>query len=361
MVRSKVSGRVPATGILLLGASLLSGCLETGTGGLGGAFGESLVARKAVGDFSIEFANTGRAVFVAKGQQVALEPANGFCIAPESVDVGPASGFAMIGDCPATATPKDGEAQLEVPRAIPALLTVSIAEEPMFAPGSPRGAALTDLERFLATPDGLATVGRSGKADAVSIVETRAIGDALYVHVEDRDVSALPMLAERFWRAFVEVNGRMVLVSLSGFREGPLEADQMLAHLAAQVVAVREANGMAPPAAEIALAGGARVDGPTMVAMADPSDPAGGKPAPSSAPVAPERPGGGPAFAVDVAVLETEPATGIGEGGAAALAPIASLRPPEPDAAPEEEPEPSSGPPSDIAPDAAPAAPIRPR
>lgn len=267
---------------LLIACLAAAGCVQPG-GGLSGASSRSLVERRAVGDFSIEFANNERAVFVAKGREVALRPAPGFCISPESVDVGPASGFAMIGDCPAA----EGDAALELPRAIPAILTVSIAEEAMFAPGGPRGSALSDLERFLTTPEGLATVGRSGSSDSVEILETRALGDALYVHVLDRDVTALPMFGEEFWRAFVELNGRLVLVSLSGFRDGPLEPDQMLAHLASQVSVLREANGSAVPSAEAVLAAGAEVGGGTTLALAVPT-----AVAPEAAPVAPVRPGG---------------------------------------------------------------------
>lgn len=318
------------------GAALLSlaACVDP-TGGAGTA--ASLVPRRAVGDFSIEFADTGRALFVAAGREVTLRPAPGLCIAPESVDVGPASGFAMIGDCPAAAR-ADG-ASMDLPPALPAIVTVSIAEEPMFSEGSPRGGALADLERFLRTPEGLATVGRSGAPGAVSILATREIGDALYVQVEDRDADAMPIFGERFWRAFLEINGRMVLVSLSGFRDGPLGEEEMLAHLAAQVGVLRQANGAAVPPAEAALAAGAEVGGASVIEVA-----AAPEAAPAAAPVAPTRPGdeeealpddlagvamGGETEGVGdvVALMPVASVTGTGAAHAPVVAPKAPPRP----------------------------------
>lgn len=279
--------------------------------------GPGLVEKRKLGNFSIDFADTERAVFTANGNRVELRPVPGFCIAPESVDIGPASGFAMIGDCPAEQT----RTGVDLPRTIPAIVSVSVAEDPIFGPQSPRGTALGDLERFLGTPAGLASVSRGGKAETVTIRETRQIGDALYVLVEDRDPEALPMLDQRFWRAFVELNGRMVLVTLSGFREGPMDSDLMLAHLAAQVGALRLANGGTVPAEEQRLAAAAGTgEGRRLAVRASV--------APETAPPALPRPAP-EAEVVEIAVVDDGTAVLSAAGGAtgAAAAPVAALRP----------------------------------
>jgi len=122
-----------------------------------------------------------------------------------------------------------------------------------------------------------------------------------------------PLFAPDFWRALVEVNARLVLVTVSAFAGGGLDDRDMLAVLAAQVVRLKAANGQKPHADErrLARAAAATLTGeeagaepiqrraardaperavPVPVPVPRPGDAGGVTSAPPDAPVVPERP-----------------------------------------------------------------------
>ena len=60
-------------------------------------------------------------------------------------------------------------------------------------------------------------LGRSGQPDRVRILATQPQRDVLYVLVEDRGRQPIAGIDRQFWRAFLEVNGRMTALSVLGF------------------------------------------------------------------------------------------------------------------------------------------------
>src|SRR5690625_3854738 len=225
----------------LLGVSLLAllaGC-EAGQMGFGGT--------PPVGEFAVLSASPERAVLSAQGQRVAVEPISVFCVAEYSIETSDRSAFVLIGDCALSS----GGADLS--SGIPGITTVSISGDPGFGSRGASAADLSALERYLATPEGRALLGRGGDGGEVSIVETRREGNTLFVLVEDRTEQAVPLLATRFWRGFVELNGRLAVVTVSGFLDAPMDERQMFDHLGAQVKRLQLANA-APIEAPVQVA-----------------------------------------------------------------------------------------------------------
>ncbi len=242
-------------------AGLLSGCLGLEAGFSGR---DAELARR--GEFYVERASHEEAVVLARGRRVTLAPIEGLCLASDVIETSPEGAFAVVGDCLTEAPPgprtltADGRALANLPPAFSGLVTLSVSGEPMFASAAARQPrALDGLVAFLATPSGHALLGRGGDPETVEVIEAKAVGDALYVHVHDTDETTLALLAPDFWRAFVEINGRLVLVTVSGFRDRPLPPETMLTLLAGQLTALRAANAAAPVADEVVLASGTRV------------------------------------------------------------------------------------------------------
>lgn len=200
-------------------------------------------------------------VFAAKGQQVVIAPASGFCVAEDSLDISSGAAFALLSDCGSRSN------MAASTRAFPGIFTVSVSGGPMVDPGATPAQAIEGLESFVGSRAGLSLLGRGPGASDVEVVATRRLGDGLYVLVEDRGSSPLPILAPRFWRAFVELSGRMSMVTASSFREAPVAEDELLAFLVRQVVALRHANRASPSGDELEMAG--RVDQRYLVASAD--------------------------------------------------------------------------------------------
>ena len=236
-----------------------------------------------------------RAVFAVKGREIAVEPPEGYCLDEESIAVTRRSAFALVSDCmheteAALANGGNGET---LPRAFPGFLTVAVSGEAAFAeqPG-----ALPAFETLLESGSGGRLLGRGEDTAPGEIVTMRRVDGALYVLIEEREgEGSESIFAPRFWRAFTEVNGRLVLVTVSCFNDRPLGEGEMLDFLAAQITELREANGQP--------AGDERVIASAVMAGLDHAGSAAAEPAPSPrmagragtapgrAPVAPRRPG----------------------------------------------------------------------
>ena len=175
---------------------LLAGCESPGL------VGESKVERelervrpRASGDFAVENASHAGADVVARGRALRLEPVEGLCLGHEAVEISPEGVFAVVTDCIGSGPDTSAGA---LPRAFPGMVTISVAVRPMFDAAVPRARALRRLRDFLGSAPGLRMLGRNGAGEAVRMLDSRRIGDALYVHVHDDHDSGLGLLAPGF-------------------------------------------------------------------------------------------------------------------------------------------------------------------
>jgi len=256
---------------------------------------EEVARVRANRDFRIDSVTPGRLRLIARGRRLVLEPVAGLCLQPETLELTGAGVFVAVADCAQGAVP---------PARLAGLITLSVAAEPMFDGPEGRDGALRRMRDFLGTVPGNGMLGRGG--GEARLVATRTLRDALYVRVAEPGPPAGALFAPEFWRAFAEINGRLVLVTVSGIEGGGLDGEAMLAVLAAQLARLRTANGGTADADEARLAAAAPgvllADGSRRIARAaqmggepprkPPRTPArtgGGKAAPGSAPLPPPR------------------------------------------------------------------------
>ena len=120
-------------------------------------------------------------------------------------------------------------------------MTVSVSGKPAYGPGA---GALDAFEVLLGTEAGLKLLSRGSGSGRGRIVATRRIGGALYVLIEEPQGEDASFLAPRFWRAFFNINKRLVLVTVSSFSDRPLAEDAMMGFIAQQMIRLRQANGL---------------------------------------------------------------------------------------------------------------------
>ena len=200
---------------------------------------------------------------------LALSLALAGCVPPGAPKPGqtpPSQAAAAVNDV-LTDPDVDPETARVQPALIDGLVTLSIGDSPLFE--SAPEAGFKALEVFLRSEDGRASAGLGGEASAVTIVETRQVADTLYVLVEDKGRNAVPILGERFWRAFTEINQRATIASLGVFDSSSMRDGAKLGHLARVVTALKEGNGDVTDAAEQRLAATAPAASPAPVAAPD--------------------------------------------------------------------------------------------
>jgi hypothetical protein len=141
----------------------------------------------------------------------------GYCVDPAESRDG-VKAFVLLGSCASVAR----NPYIRKP-ATPGLVTVVVSSDPStFLNVRERQGLLADY--FRSAP-GRAALSRTGRAETVRVDEIRNGDGILYIRATDSGRSLLPGMAESHWRALFDVNGRLVTVSVSGFTDKPMSAE----------------------------------------------------------------------------------------------------------------------------------------
>lgn len=168
-------------------------------------------------------------VALLNGDLVVTPPA-GYCADPVSSRL--RDGFAVFAPCVTLGT--------EAP--LPQVLGVTTVQAGEAGSAMVTGAE-TSLRDFLISPQGAGLLSKGGSAATVSVVSSQAFDSRVTVHFRDTGEAPMDGLGPDEWRAFTDVNDRLVTVSVRGLDDAPLSAgrgsallDQMLRGLSASSV-----------------------------------------------------------------------------------------------------------------------------
>lgn len=204
----------------MLVSLVLAGCAELGALGLSiGAIGKS-------------------AVTVSRGEVTIAGP-EGFCVYPFATRDRGAQAFVLLGNCAAITRSEDAPQP-----AIHALLTASVRETDAIEVASQSDL----LDSFLHSETGRAMLSRDKNPETVRILDSFSRGDVLYVHASDKSESYAPGMTAEHWRAFLDVDGRVVSLAVLGFEADPLSPREGLNAVRDFAEAIRRSN--LPPTAE---------------------------------------------------------------------------------------------------------------
>jgi hypothetical protein len=181
-------------------------------------------------------AGPSRARLNVAGQAVTIAAPPGFCVDKESITSSADGAFVLMSDCGLLGAASGDR------KPVGAALTASISTGGFVGEGDTAAGSLEDLKEFAATPEGRAVLGRGGRSDRVRILNTQVSGDVLYILVEDRGAAPIAGIDRQFWRAFLEVNGRLVALSVLGFEGAGIGPQDALNQLAALARATQAAN-----------------------------------------------------------------------------------------------------------------------
>lgn len=156
----------------------------------------------------------------------------GFCVDTGATRETADGAFVVLGSCAVIS----GNPEDEKPRD-PAVLTASVIP----AGATLDTAALDRMAQFLSTEAGRAALARGdGNGDNVRVIDIDRERGLVLVHAEDGDHSG--DVAGDFWRGVFETAGHLVTVTVSGFREAPLDGPDGRRLARAFVAAIRKAN-----------------------------------------------------------------------------------------------------------------------
>lgn len=181
-----------------------------------------------------------RAVSVIAGDtSVVIAAPEGFCVDRATIDENSQGVFMFLSDCHIQANGRSAR------KPISAILTASVS--PSGLPGVEQGLqpALTALARFLDTPVGAFSLSKSNIEGATTILESKQSERALYLLIHDAAHTDQAGASNRFWRAFTEINGRLVALSVTGYNSNDPDEERALRIIRAFMQTTLDANSVA--------------------------------------------------------------------------------------------------------------------
>lgn len=222
-------GGVPsplALGLLLF----LAGCGAARFGGGGGT-------ADGGGRSFTPSASTSSSIEVA-GREIVIKGPEGFCVDKSLSQTGGDTAFVLLGNC-RVVSPGRGGGQ---PR-VKALLTASVS-------GSGAGGGVRDstasMDRFFRSDTGRTALSRESDPGTVEVLETFENDGMFFLRARDTSPGIVPGAADDYWRAYFDLSGQIVSVSVIGFADKPLSPAKGLSTLREFADLIRSSNGAAP-------------------------------------------------------------------------------------------------------------------
>lgn len=150
------------------------------------------------------------------GRSVIVAGPPGYCVDTAASRDG-VKAFVLMGSCASIARDPDARSP-----ATPGLVTVTVSSDPA-AYVDVAGSAGA-LERFFRSEAGRATLSRTGRAETVTVLDSRSRGGTLYLHLRDTSAGRPAGTEADYWRALTNVDGRIVTVTAVGFAARPMSA-----------------------------------------------------------------------------------------------------------------------------------------
>ena len=149
-----------------------------------------------------------RSVSLGDGAVIATTP-EGYCV--DDVASKPARDFAILAPC----------ATLGAEAAVPDVIGVATVQVGPADSGSIATDELS-LRDYLITDDGARLLSQSGDAADVDILSSQAFNSQVMIHFKDAGPPPVSGLQGEEWRAFTNINGRLVTIGVRGLAIAPL-------------------------------------------------------------------------------------------------------------------------------------------
>ncbi|WP_300519621.1 hypothetical protein [Aliiroseovarius sp.] len=197
-------------------------------------------------------ARAAQSMMVAGGTLRVKGP-EGYCVDTGASRTGEADGFVLLGSCRAISHhPRDPHPER------PMVLTVAVSARAGQAPADPEAPPARDLaglETYLRSDTGRQALSRTGDADSVQIARALQQDGVLYLHITDDSPNPMGAVTGAYWRAFFDLRGAAVSVTVTALASQPVDEGTALAQIQRAVAALRAANPERGTTAGRALAG----------------------------------------------------------------------------------------------------------
>ena len=155
------------------------------------------------------------------GNDLIIQGPAGFCVDKKASQIGEYSAVLLLGNC-AIVSPSFRKQEPK----IKALLTATIS--------SPEGNigtvadSVQSMDKFFRSENGRTALSRSSDPGTVEVLDTFHKDGIFYLRARDTSAGIVPGAAPDYWRAYFDLRGQLVSVSVIGFVNSPLEPEVAL-------------------------------------------------------------------------------------------------------------------------------------
>lgn len=228
-------GRVVRPAAAILVVTVLAGCLS----GAGQPSASDLEQSPIFGGGQTTPASELRHKVKVLDGAVSVAAPKGYCVDDLSLVDRPKGAFVAFGACAAlTGNGRDPKPTT------PAFLTASvlpISAQPA-ALSQNAGGRMKQARAYLESKAGRVALSRRADASTVTLLEVKTSKDTLFAKVKDVAPGLPPALSDTAWRAFFDLNGAVVVATVTPFKTQPLAKGRGDAVLRAFIGEIRKAN-----------------------------------------------------------------------------------------------------------------------
>jgi len=170
------------------------------------------------------------------GRSLIIDGPQGFCVDRQNSQTGGDTAFVLLGNC-AVVSP---HTRAETPE-IKALLTASVSNTDQT--GGLVARSSVDMDRFFRSETGRTALSRVSDPGTVSVLDTFQQNNTFYVRARDTSPGIVPDAADDYWRAYFDLDGQLVSVSVIGFQADPLTPEKGLSTAQEFAGLIKQRNG----------------------------------------------------------------------------------------------------------------------
>ena len=167
-------------------------------------------------------------------KNIVIQAPEGFCLDETVSDTSSKSTFLLFGNCAAIS-----QSNSVTQSKVYAVLTAAILNEK--SENSPFDKK--KLDSFLRSENGKSTLSFSGNSTDINVLDSFKMDEAYFVLVQNIGERKSNAISEYSWRAYLEISGYIISLSIIGFNQNPMKHNESLEIIRHFVNEIRTNNG----------------------------------------------------------------------------------------------------------------------
>jgi len=172
---------------------------------------------------------------IIKNKNIVIQGPEGFCLDETISNLSSNSTFLLFGNC-AAISQSNSVTQSEVH----AVLTTAISKDK----SKNRPFNREWLDSYLRSEDGKSNLSSNRNSEDIEVLDSFKMDEAYFVLIQNNGERKSEAISKYSWRAYLEVSGYLISLSIIGFNQNPMKHNESLEIMRHFVNEIRTNNGL---------------------------------------------------------------------------------------------------------------------